>query len=145
MALLRTVSAPNTSAESIFAGMRTEHREGDGIWITRIFCLQDNDAIRIRVGQRLQDDRVDDREDRGGGPDAESQSQDGDQRETGLTNQAAEGKAHVGHVRLLPTTPSSVPGVRPCARPWFQTYMKAETAACTVMCQYSRIDVCAHG
>jgi len=46
-------------------------------------------------------------------PIAESQSQDGDQRETGLTNQAAEGKAHVGHVRLLPTTPSSVPGVRP--------------------------------
>ncbi len=52
-------------------------------------------AFRIREGQRPQDQRMDDAEDRGAGADAEAGDEDGESRKAGVAAQRANGVAKI--------------------------------------------------
>ncbi len=52
--------------------------------------LELNDAIRVRVGERLQQDRIHNREDGSVGPDAKRQGGDSGDREAGILGEHAQ-------------------------------------------------------
>jgi hypothetical protein len=54
-----------------------------------------NDAVRVRIGERLEQDRVDDGEDGGIGSDAEGQGCDGCDSEAWILEEAAQGVLEV--------------------------------------------------
>ena len=51
--------------------------------------------VRLRIGERLEENVVNDAEDRGIGADAEGEGERGDEREARRPRQAAEGEAEV--------------------------------------------------
>jgi hypothetical protein len=56
---------------------------------------QQNEAVRIAEWERPKEDSFDEREDRGGGSDAQGQSEDGDKREAGCLAYLAKCEAEI--------------------------------------------------
>ncbi len=57
-----------------------------------------HEAVRLRIGQGPEQDRVEHAEDGGGRPDPEGQREHGDGGEAGVLQQLAKGEAEVVHI-----------------------------------------------
>ena len=71
--------------------------------------LDRDDALGVRVGERLQQDRIDHREDGDGGADAKREHRAGAQREAPAPDQAADRVADVEHERIQPSPDPRIP------------------------------------
>jgi hypothetical protein len=60
-----------------------------------MFSMNADEPVRVRVGQWLQQHRVDDTEDRGVGADTEGEREDGHAREARIAHEHPERESHV--------------------------------------------------